>query len=63
MAVDQEEHKGEADLGGAEMLAYDSKDLFRLYSHIEDTVGDDLSVDSDLVDTLGQGPDNGVGGP
>lgn len=31
--------------------------------HIKNTVSDDLGVDSDLVGTLGQSPDNGVSGP
>ena len=60
--VNEEEQEGEADLGGtgtsATLSVQSSAD-----SHIEDTVSNDLSVDGDLVDTLRQGPDNGVGGP
>jgi hypothetical protein len=31
--------------------------------HVEDGVGNDLGVDSDLVGSLGQGPDDGVSSP
>lgn len=47
VSVDEEEHEGEAELGG----------------DVKDTVGDDLGVDRDLVGSLGQSPDDGVSGP
>jgi len=45
--VDHEEHVGEAELG----------------RDIKDGVGDDLGVGGDLVRSLGEGEDDGVGGP
>jgi hypothetical protein len=60
--VDEEEDKGESDLGGtASQLGHLRSGMTSL--HVEDTVGDDLGVDRDLVGSLGQGPDDGVSGP
>lgn len=47
MRVDEEQHEGEADLGG----------------NIEDGVRNDLGVNADLVGALGQAEDNGLGSP
>lgn len=50
-----------AALSQSELVAY--RYCGYIHSHIEDTVADDLSVNADLVDTLGQCPDDRVGGP
>lgn len=63
VSVDQKEHEREAELGGPTHVSSLVRAEPRADLHIEDTVGDDLGVDGNLVDALGQGPDNRVGSP
>jgi hypothetical protein len=61
MGVNHEEHVGETELGGAIIRL--CKHIVSLDLHIKDTVSDDLSIDRDLVGSLSESENHGVGAP